>query len=294
MFAERTIDASCGLDIGGRVGYLYGTDGPDVQAVGNPGGTRYDNSWDNGTHYGSALPQLYMEIGYGDLSAKIGHMPTNIGFESVEAIKNFFSSHSFAFNISQVSYTATGVVATYSGINNVTLTGGWIEGINTGLEDNGDAFIGGVALDLTDRLNASYNVIGGRLSDKPGDGPLAEGCIHSLVAEYDVRCDLKYAMQISLVDLNDGDATAMGISNYLFKTVNDCTTLGARFEWLNSDGLARDGVNEDLYELTLGMNYRWCANLMVRPELRCDWSNDVDTGVEDDQFSYATSVILTF
>ena len=294
MFAERAIDASCGLDIGGRVDYIYGTDGQDVQAFGNPGGTRYDNSWDNGSQYGSALPQLYMEIGYGDLSAKIGHMLTNIGFESVEATKNFFSSHSFAFNISQVSYTATGVVATYSGLDNVTLTGGWIEGINTGFEDNGDAFIGGVALDLTDRLNASYNVIGGKFRDMPGDGPLAEGYIHSIVAEYDVRCDLKYAMQTSLVDLNDGDANAVGISNYLFKTVNDCTTLGARFEWLNSDGLAADGVNEDLYELTLGMNYRWCANLMVRPELRWDWSEDADTSAKDDQFSYATSAILTF
>ena len=294
MFAERAIDASCGLDIGGRVDYIYGTDGPDVQAFGNPGGTGYDNSWDNGTRYGSALPQLYLEIGYGDLSAKVGHMLTNIGFESVEATKNFFSSHSFAFNISQVSYTATGVVATYSGLDDVTLTGGWIEGINTGFEDNGDAFIGGVALELTDRLNASYNVIGGKFRDKPGDGPLAEGYIHSIVAEYDVRCDLMYAMQTSLVDVNDGEATAVGISNYLFKTVNDCTTLGARFEWLNSDGLATDGVHEDLYELTLGMNYRWCANLMFRPELRWDWSEDADTGVKDDQFSYATSALLTF
>jgi len=155
LFAERAIDASCGFDIGGRVDYIYGTDAPEVQAFGNPGGTRFDNSWDNGSNYGSALPQLYMEVGYGDLSAKIGHMITNIGYESVEATKNFFSSHSFAFNISQVSYTATGVVATYSGLDNVTLTGGWIEGVNTAFEDNGDAFVGGVALDLTDRLSAS-------------------------------------------------------------------------------------------------------------------------------------------
>ena len=101
-------------------------------------------------------------------------------------------------------------------------------------------------------------------------------------------------MQTSLVDLNDGDATAVGISNYLFKTVNDCMSLGARFEWLNSDNLATSNVDEDLYELTLGMNYRWCANLMVRPELRWDWNEDLDTGVKNDGFSYATSAILTF
>ncbi len=294
MFAERAIDASCGLDIGGRVDYIYGTDAPEVQAFGNPGGTRFDNSWDNGSNYGSALPQLYMEVGYGDLSAKIGHMITNIGYESVESTKNFFSSHSFAFNISQISYTASGVVATYSGLDNVTLTGGWIEGVNTAFEDNGDAFIGGVALDLTDRLSASYNVVGGKLRSNLASGPLAQGYVHSVVAAYDLRCDLKYAMQTSLVDLNDGDVTAVGISNYLFKTVNDCTTLGARFEWLNTDGLATTGVEEDLYELTLGMNYRWCANLTFRPELRWDWSEDAVSGDKDDRFSYATSAIMTF
>ena len=107
-------------------------------------------------------------------------------------------------------------------------------------------FIGGVALDLTDRLNASYNVAGGKFRDNPVDGAPIDGYIHSIVAEYDIRCDLMYAMQTSLVDLNDGAASAVGITNYLFKTVNDCTSLGARFEWLNSDGLATNGVNEDL------------------------------------------------
>ncbi|MDE0862717.1 MAG: outer membrane beta-barrel protein [Rubripirellula sp.] len=292
LFAERAIDASCGFDIGGRVDFLYGTDAQDVQAFGNPGGTRYDNSWDNGTQYGSALPQLYLEVGYGDLSAKIGHVLTNIGYESVESTKNFFSSHSFAFNISQVSYTATGIVATYSGMDNVTLTGGWIEGVNTGFEDNGDAFIGGVALDLTDRLDVSYNVIGGRLSDQNLSATAANGYLHSIVAAYDVRCDLQYVMQTSLVDLNDNASSAVGVSNYLIKTVNDCLSVGARFEWLHQEDLARI-ADEDLYELTLGTNYRWCANLMFRPELRWDWSED-SLGVKDDGFSYATSAIMTF
>lgn len=294
LFAERAIDASCGWDVGGRIDYVYGTDGQDVQAFGNPGGTGYDNSWDNGSHYGSALPQLYLEVGYGDLSAKVGHMITNIGFETVEATGNFFSSRSFAFNISQISYSTTGVLATYSGFDNMTLTAGWIEGLNTGFEDNGDAFMGGVAVNLTDRLNAKYNVIGGKVFDSLAGGPAIQGYAHSIVAEYDIRCDLKYAMQTSLVELNDGATSAAGISNYLFKTLNDCTSLGARFEWLNSDGLANVGVDEDLYELTLGMHYRWCANLTLRPELRWDWRENAVTGVKDDQFSYATSAIMTF
>ena len=293
LFAERAIDASCGFDIGGRVDFLYGTDAQDVQAFGNSGGTGYDNSWDNGQHYGSALPQLYMEIGYGDLSVKVGHMFTDIGYESVAATNNFFSSHSFAFNIAQLSYTATGVVATYAGLDNVTLTGGWIEGINTGFEDNGDAFFGGVALDLTDRLDVSYNVIGGTLNAVDYND---RSYIHSVVAAYDVRCDLQYVMQTSLTEVSgDSDSSAVGISNYLIKTVSDCMSVGARFEWLSCDNIALAPSEKlDLYELTLGMNYRRCANLVFRPELRWDWIEGGSGGGITNQFSYATSAIMTF
>ena len=46
LYAEKAIDTECGFDIGGRIDYLYGTDGPNTQAFGtDPRG--WDNSWDN-------------------------------------------------------------------------------------------------------------------------------------------------------------------------------------------------------------------------------------------------------
>ncbi|MCG8651371.1 MAG: porin, partial [Pirellulales bacterium] len=96
LWAEKAIDTSCGFDIGGRIDYIYGTDGPDTQASGtDPRG--WDNSWDNGGDDGHALPQLYLEAGYGDLSVKIGHFYTIIGYEVVGAPGNFFYSHAYTF-----------------------------------------------------------------------------------------------------------------------------------------------------------------------------------------------------
>ena len=56
IYAERAIDSSNGWDLGGRIDYVYGTDGPDTQAFGT-GDRGWDNSWDHGSQYGHALPQ---------------------------------------------------------------------------------------------------------------------------------------------------------------------------------------------------------------------------------------------
>ena len=177
LFAEKAIDASCGLDIGGRVDFIYGTDGQDLQAFGN-WDEAFDNDWDNGNYYGSALPQLYMEVGYGDLSVKIGRMLTNFGYESVMAPNNFFYSHSYAFALAQpyTGYTGTGAVATYRGLDNITITAGYMEGLNTGFDANGDTLVAGVGLDLTDRLDVQYNVVAGRFAKRLRWTICDEGC----------------------------------------------------------------------------------------------------------------------
>lgn len=71
LYAEKIADGSCGLGFGGRIDYLYGTDAPDTQAFGTPNNS-WDNGWDNGGAYGNAIPQLYGEVAYGDLSVKLG------------------------------------------------------------------------------------------------------------------------------------------------------------------------------------------------------------------------------
>ena len=47
------------------------------------------NNFDHGI-YGFALPQVYGEVAMGDLSVKMGHFFTIIGYEVVTAPDNFF------------------------------------------------------------------------------------------------------------------------------------------------------------------------------------------------------------
>ena len=291
MFAEKAIDASCGLDIGGRVDFLYGTDGQDLQAIGN-WDEEFDNDWDNGSFYGSALPQLYMEVGYGDVSVKIGRMLLNAGYESAMSPNNFFYSHSYAFNNIQ-PYTGTGAIATYSGLENISISAGFIEGLNTGFDSNGDTLVASVGLNLTDRLDVQYNVVGGRLLNNLGGPTVAKGAIHSIVAAYDVSCDLQYAMEATIADYDDAfsfSGPTAGISNYFIKTLNDCNSVGLRYEWLGQE--YDDGEKVDFHELTLGWNHRRSANLIIRPEVRWDWINN--DGFEDDHASFAMDAIMTF
>jgi hypothetical protein len=141
LYAEKAIDTSCGFDIGGRIDYLYGTDGPNTQAFGtDPRG--WDNDWDNGSQYGWAMPQLYLEAGYGDLSVKAGHFYTIIGHEVVPAPENFFYSHAYTFNLASrsptpVSWQTIRLIVTLTfgvdgpwvgtAVSTTTVTPGWAE-----------------------------------------------------------------------------------------------------------------------------------------------------------------------
>ena len=298
LFAEKAIDTTCGFDIGGRVDVLYGTDGPNTQAFGtDPRG--WDNQWDNGSQYGAAMPQLYVEAGYGDLSVKAGHFYTIIGYEVVQATGNFFYSHAYTFNFSE-PLTHTGALAQYTPNEDVTVWGGYSFGWDSGFDDNGDAFLGGISASLTDDLTLTYATIGGRFVEPwSGVTPQAiSGYQHSIVADYAVSDSLNYVFQSDLLATDFADGTnardTIGINQYLIKSFNDCWGAGARFEWWNyEDGAAS---SEDVYALTLGVNYRPHANLIVRPEIRWDWDDSgafLEDG-DDDQTTFGIDTILTF
>lgn len=305
LFAEKAIDTSCGFDIGGRIDYVYGTDGPNTQAFGT-GQRGWDNEWDNGGQYGSAIPQLYAEAGYGDLSVKAGHFYTIIGYEVVQATGNFFYSHAYTFNFSE-PFTHTGVLAQYAPTDDVTVWGGYSFGWDSGFDDNGDAWLGGISASLTDDLTLTYASVAGRFAE-PWSGvttlPIS-GYMQSVVADYAVTDSLNYIFQTDVLTTDFSDGTnardTVGINQYLIKSFNDCWGVGGRFEWWNvKEGAAPS--SSDIYALTLGVNYRPHANVMVRPEIRWDWNDDqvqvagadLLEDNDDSQTTFGVDTIFTF
>ena len=298
LYAEKAADGSNGLGLGGRIDYVYGVDAQDTQAFGI-NNDHWDNGWDNGI-YGHAIPQLYAEAAYGNMSVKLGHFYTIIGWEVVTAPDNFFYSHAYTMYNSE-PFTHTGALATLTPNDDLTIYGGYVFGWDSGFEDNGDAFLGGVSMTLSDDVSITYATIGGKFAEQNGVVG-EEGYMHSLIADVALTDNLQYIIQSDLLDSNNAaDETVrdtVGINNYLIYTVNDCLAFGGRFEWWNVDARSQGfygpnapaglvntaGGDYDITALTLGLNYRPHANVIVRPEIRWDW-------VEGDQASLALADI---
>ncbi|QDT35945.1 outer membrane beta-barrel protein [Stratiformator vulcanicus] len=291
LVVERVADGSCGLDIGGRADIVYGTDAPDTQAFGNNPGV-FDNtaSLQFGEAYGWAFPQLYAEAAYGDFSVIGGHFYTLVGYEVVTAPDNFFYSHAFTQYNSE-PFTHTGVLGTYSGMDDVELYGGWVLGWDTGFDqfDDGNGFLGGASVSVTDDATVTYILFAG------DSGFRGAGYNHSIVADVALTDNLNYVFQSDFVSLDGDDGEEYGVNQYLFYTINDCLAVGGRAEWWHTD----NGGAFDAYNYTFGANIRPQANVVVRPEIRYQNASDINEaeaflGGDFDSFIFGTDVILTF
>lgn len=296
LYAERVADGSNGLGFGGRIDYLYGVDAQDTQAFGIAN-NHWDNSWDNGI-YGHALPQVYVEAAYGDLSIKAGHFFTLIGYEVVGATGNFFYSHAYTMYNSE-PFTHTGVLAQYNVSDNLTLYGGYVLGWDSAFEDNGDAFLGGYSYNLSDTMNFVNQVIFGRF----GEGANNEvGFMASSILTTTLSDSLTHVLWVDILD-TDGtgrvrERETFAVNNYLLYNISDKLVWGNRLEWYNIDKGVYDVTDgrSDIYALTTGLNYAASSNLLFRPELRWDWDKDNVAGNErgSSQTTFGTDMIFTF
>lgn len=301
--AKETDTQGLGADWGARVDYVFGIDAPDTQAV---RGTQWDVDWDSGRDYGSAIPQAYAEIAVNYLKVKAGYFFTPIGYEQIQAPKNFFYSHSYTQYYIE-PFTHTGALATYEGFENWKFYGGWTAGWDTAWETIGDSsmFLGGATYSLTDDVSVTYMTSAGRLDSlTAGTGDVY---MHSIVMELGLTERLDWIIQSDL-HYRDGaerELTAGGVNQYLLWTLNSCWAFGFRFEWLYD----RDGAfvmpgqaAGSFYNLTAGVNWKPHANVIFRPEVRYDWFSGTynpgglpfDAGRDNDQLSGGFDLIFLF
>lgn len=278
LYIEKVADGSNGVGFGGRVDLMYGTDASNTQAFGNPLGTfDFANGWDHGV-YGWAMPQLYAEMAYKNLSVKAGHFYTLLGYQVVPSTGNFFYSIPYTFNFGE-AFTHTGFLATYTANDRVTLYGGWTLGWDTGFEqlNGGSSFLGGASVAVTDDVTATYILTAGNL------GWIGSGYTHSVVIDYVINDKWEYVFQSDLDTINNsinatnpitgnyGHYDAIGVNQYVFYTITDNLRAGARVEWWKANGTS-------LNEMAYGLNYRPMANLLLRPEVRYNWAPGGTTG----------------
>ena len=261
FYLERAASPSNGgMDWGLRLDVMYGIDADDTQSFGNePGTWDFQNGFDRGGGYGWAIPQLYGEIAWEDISVIFGHFYTLVGYEVVTAPDNFFYSHAYTMYNSE-PFTHTGVLSTLTLTEKVTGYAGWTLGWDTGFNQNqgGNSFLGGFSVQVTDSTAITYITTFGDFGDR------GEGYSHSIVMDSGLADNLNYVFQSDFVDAGGGDSD-IGVNQYLIYSLTERLGIGTRVEWWHDDGVSYN-------EATFGINFRPCANVVVRPEFRHDWS----------------------
>lgn len=304
LFVEKSAARDDGsLGVGFRVDAMVGTDAGDTQAFGNS----VDNAgnvqrWDNisafqtGRGYGIAVPQAYVEVAADNWSVKAGHFYTLIGYEVVTAPDNFFYSHAITMYNSE-PFTHTGALASFGvGGGDTTIYAGYTLGWDTGFDrfDDGGSFLGGVGTSLGDRVSFTYITTAG---DFGARGSSAYS--HSLLFDVTLSDSLNWIIQSDYLTVDSSGEKNVGLNQYLFYTVNDEVSLGARVEWWQGDditGYRPHGAllgapgSQNHMAATFGANYRFAPNVTLRPELRYDWSDDLDYN----QAIGGMDVVITF
>ena len=272
LYLNKTADGSNGIGVGYRAEMIYGVDGNEAQSFGNNAG-RYDylNGWDRGI-YEFALPQLYAEVAVGDLSTKIGHFYTPIGYEVIPSGGNFFLSRQLTFYNSE-PFTHTGFLSTYKAGDKLQLVGGWTAGMDTGFDrlNGGSSFVGGFIYNVAEKTTLTYMMTAGNL------GWRGNGSINSIVVTQGWTEKISTVHQFDVLGSNlpsnfatTGVANnSTGLINYAFYQVTDKVKAGVRQEWYKADGTSYN-------TMTYGFNYFPMEKLVIRPEIRQMWAPGAD------------------
>jgi hypothetical protein len=329
VWMGRAADASRrGWDVGGRVELLYGTDYVFYQMRGLETNKDYSNRWNGGTGrglssspgnpdgialMGLAMPQLYLEAACGDLTVKFGRFYIPLGYERALVTQNNYYSNTYAAFFNPESAAVLGAQFEWQLNQQLVLVGGFHRGFGN-WADNNNTLDGMGGLEWTapnERMFVNY------FFDVGSEDDLSQSVryTHSIVLKfklgdrwgYTVTSDYGHVEYPSSIG---PDADWYGVVQYLDFEINSCWEAGLRFEWFDDIDGARVSPNPLTgtlgrgvwQELTLGLNYRHNANLLVRPEIRWDWftadagvpAGPFADGTRRDQFTAAVDLIIQF
>lgn len=302
--AGKAVNGQHGLDIGGTVDFVFGTDAYMVQARGMEFDAGHGSGrWGSGDYF-SAFAQAYAELEYKKWNIKAGKFYAPFGSQSFKSSDNFF--YSFASDYSIVPKTAGGVYATYTVNDKLDVYAGWVQPDQFGETKNDNAFLFGVIWQPTRNLNIHYALgVGENHYDVDWDY-----FVNSLVVNWQISKKWKYVFDWSYFQTKTvGDTDLIyGFNNELIYTLNSKWAFGARFGMLRDGGVGAMGLsdNEDWYTIGLGANWSPTKWLVIKPEIRYDrfadgrpfgrFINGLDNfGHEHkDQFSGGVSMLVKF
>ncbi|MDR1290367.1 MAG: porin [Planctomycetaceae bacterium] len=308
---NRELDLCNGFDWGFRGEFLFGTDAWLAQSYGD---ATFDY-WTLRRDYGVAIPQLYVSLGYRNLSVKVGKFESLLGFEHLQAVDSPFYSHSNLFYAEPQSHS--GVLFDYNVNPDFWFSVGYVQGADSTLSNRfGDnALIGGVYWRCLPSMTLWYTVYyANRASGTFANGePHAAGDLfrHTFVLNWKLTSRFDYSFQWDLgnrrgVRKGYDNSSYFGWAQYFTYKIHQRLTGGIRVDQLHSNklmatsGFARPNTGNfigDLFGITIGFEWKPYQNFSFKPELRYDYSDTKGTfgkGNHRDQISFGFGIVFDF
>ncbi len=320
----KKLNARCGWDVGGRIDFMYGTDAFFTQSNGleyfrrDPASfTLVNERWGKGDYLAS-LPQAYGEVGYRNLSVKLGKFYTPLEGGAIMSPNRFFYSTSYVHGLLPI--TQTGAVATWDVNSRLTAYGGWTCGedftvsshdCSTFANADNNAALFGFDYKVTRKVNFGYGVLMGKYNDRGGPSLDKDYFVQSFVIGIKPNRCWDYTFEWVLSNTNSDRFSVpqdrfagYGINQELIYKLNRCWAFGLRGEWAHASDARLWGNSTsgdvNLYEFTLGTN--WTPNnwLVVRPEIRYDYCDAKVFNAlkypnsKNDQLGFGVSTIVKF
>ncbi len=312
LTGERAIDTETyGFDWGYRVDALFGTN--DARCF-NDGG--FDGNWNpSNDGYVPSIYQIYAEVGVGNFSLKVGKFGTLIGYESVDVSDRLFNSTSYMYD--HEPSTHCGGLLTYDMTEKLSFNFGITTGSDTSFEnEDGDiGFLFGVGYQLTDSFYVGYaahwaSIHGGEDGDRSnnsydyydvfGGEPVGDHdeYLHTVTISWDITDRFNYSFVTNYGSMTPEYADSsvydqFGIANYFSYELTEKLTLALRYEWFNQSAeIEGETADANYHDLSLGAVYRPTENIMIRPEIRYDWINEM--GEKDEGFAGGIGVGFFF
>jgi hypothetical protein len=304
---ERIVDLKK-FDIGFKVEMMYGQDAGLIHSNGMTFGysqTRSEGDPKNSPENQFDLTQAYLQVAIpvgNGVDLKLGKFAAPFGYETINPLTRPFYSCSYLFGFA-VPFTQTGVLANYSINEQWAIGAGITRGWEQSLDDNNNSIDGLGQVKYTgEKLGVVFTFsVGPEQPDNSRDWRTLLDLI--------VTCKLSDELTLGLnadygwEDIpGSGDASWYGVAGYASYVLNDRFTLNGRVEWFDDADGTRTGVAADYYEVTVGVTIkpfpddRLGQNLLVRPEVRLDYSDEdvFGGGTDDTLVTFGMDAIFSF
>ncbi|GMU23152.1 MAG: hypothetical protein AMXMBFR13_32350 [Phycisphaerae bacterium] len=311
---ERAYDSEKDIDFGFRVDPIFGADSRLNASVGLLDEETHTHSFDLAQFYAQLWIKTAQDQG---LEITFGKWYTTVGAEVIPSPLNWLPTRTMLFGYGP--FTHTGLLARYY-IDNWNFHLGVSRGWDQFKDNNhGASWHAGFGVESKElcgedpRSALSFAYIGGPeeiINEYGGQNRHIWNAVwtYRWTQKLTQVIDSYFAWEDDFPDaVNERgkarrrDSSWYGIAYMLNYQFNDCLQTTGRFEWFGDNYGVRTGYAGNFFSLTAGLGYTpfpndpWLKGLIIRPELRWDFSANNEPFVSDDQqFTGTLSVVYAF